>query len=69
MFDGVFVRLRWLRWQCVAGRGREQVLGLALPNINFQPQILIQCSGDEGEGFIDASSPAQQGNGNLVRGR
>ena len=37
--------------------------------INFQPQILIQCSGDEGEGFIDASSPAQQGNGNLVRGR
>ena len=48
MFDGVFVRLRWLRWQCVAGRGREQVLGLALPNINFQPQILIQSSIENG---------------------
>ena len=38
-------------------------------NINFQPQILIKCSSDEGEGFIDASGPAQQGNANLVRGR
>ena len=44
--------------------------------IKFQPQILIQCSSDEGEGFIDvraapeaARSLPQQGNGNLVRGR
>src|SRR6516165_8254049 len=44
--------------------------------INFQPQILIQCSSDEGEGFIDvrpapeaAGGAPQQGNGNLVRGR
>ena len=45
-------------------------------NVNFQPQILIQCSSDEGEGLIDVraepeatgGSP-QQGNGNLVRGR
>src|SRR5262245_59204960 len=41
--------------------------------INFQPQILIQCSSDEGEGFIDvraapeaASGPAQQSNGDIV---
>jgi hypothetical protein len=46
-------------------------------NINFHPQILIQCSSaGEDEGFIDvrATSEAagglpQQGNGNLVRGR
>ena len=45
-------------------------------NVNFQPQILIQCSSDEGEGFIDvraapeaAGGVPQQGNGNLVRGR
>jgi hypothetical protein len=44
--------------------------------INFQPQILIQCSSDEGEGFIDvraapeaAGGAPQQDNGNLVRGR
>ena len=44
--------------------------------INFQPQILIQCSSDEGEGFIDvraapeaAGGAPQQGNGNLVPGR
>ena len=44
--------------------------------INFQPQILIQCSSDEGEGLIDvrgapeaAGGAPQQGNGNLVRGR
>jgi Bacteriophage Sf6, terminase small subunit-like len=45
-------------------------------NINFQPQILIQCSSaGEDDGFIDvrATSEAagtlpQQGNGNLVRG-
>jgi len=44
--------------------------------INFQPQILIQCSSDEGEGFIDvraapeaAGGVPQQGNENLVRGR
>jgi hypothetical protein len=45
--------------------------------INFQPQILIQCSsaGDDEE-FIDISAAPeaaggapQQGNGNLVRGR
>ena len=43
--------------------------------LNFQPQILIQCSSDEGEGFIDvpaapeaASGPAQQGNGDAVPG-
>jgi hypothetical protein len=45
-------------------------------SINFQPQILIQCSSDEGEGFIDVRSTPeaarglpQQGNGNLVRRR
>jgi len=46
-------------------------------NINFQPQILIQCSSaGEDDGFIDvrATSEAagglpQQGNGNLVRRR
>src|SRR5262245_43560238 len=45
-------------------------------NVNFQPQILIQCSSDEEEGFIDVraapeatGSLPQQGNGNLVRGR
>src|SRR5262249_681744 len=44
--------------------------------INFQPQILIECSSDEGEGFIDVRAAPeapggapQQGNGNLVRGR
>src|SRR5262249_1427091 len=44
--------------------------------INFQPQILIQCSSDEGEGFIDVRAAPeapggapQQDNGNLVRGR
>ena len=44
-------------------------------NINFQPEILIQCSSDEGEGFIDvraapeaADSPPQQGNGNSLPG-
>jgi hypothetical protein len=42
MFDGVFVRLRWLRWQCVAGRGREQVLGLALPVCGFgNPSVAV----------------------------
>ena len=45
-------------------------------DINFQPQILIQCSSDEGEGLIDvraapeaAGGAPQQGNGNLLRGR
>ena len=44
--------------------------------INFQPQILIQCSSDEGEGFFDvraapeaAGGLPQQGNGNIVRER
>jgi hypothetical protein len=44
--------------------------------INFQPQILIQCSSDEEQGFIDvraapeaAGGAPQEGNGNLVRGR
>jgi hypothetical protein len=44
--------------------------------VNFQPQILIQCSSDEGEGFIDvraapeaAGGLPQQGNGNIVRER
>ena len=43
--------------------------------INFQPQILIQCSSDEGEGFIDvraapeaAGGLPQQGNGNSLPG-
>ena len=43
--------------------------------INFQPQILIQCSSDEGEGFIDvraapeaAGGAPQQGNGDIVPG-
>src|SRR5262245_54676583 len=43
--------------------------------VNFQPQILIQCSSDEGEGFIDvraepeaADSLPQQGNGNSLSG-
>src|SRR5262249_10470496 len=41
-FDGVFVRLRWLRWQCVAGRGRERVLGLALPVCGFgNPSVAV----------------------------
>src|SRR5215472_8661519 len=41
--------------------------------VNFQPQILIQCSSDEGEGFIDvraapeaAGGAPQQGNGDIV---
>jgi hypothetical protein len=45
-------------------------------NVNFQPQILIQCSSDEEEGFIDvraapeaADGLPQQGSGRLVRGR
>jgi hypothetical protein len=45
-------------------------------NINFQPQILIQCSSGEAKEYEElyvaseaASGPAQQGNGNLVRGR
>ena len=45
-------------------------------NVNFQPQILIQCSSDKEEGFIDvraapeaAGDAPQEGNGNLVRGR
>jgi hypothetical protein len=45
-------------------------------NINFQPQILIQCSSGENEGYEElyvaseaASGAPQQGNGNLVRGR
>jgi hypothetical protein len=34
--------LRWLRWQCVAGRGREQVLGLALPICGFgNPSVAV----------------------------
>ena len=44
--------------------------------INFQPQILIQCSSGENEEYEElyatseaASGPAQQGNRNLVRGR
>ena len=44
-------------------------------NINFRPQILIQCSSDEGEGFIDvraapeaAGGAPQQGNGDIVPG-
>ena len=42
--------------------------------INFQPQILIQCSSED-EGFIDIAAPSEaaggapQGNGNLVRRR
>src|SRR5262245_3663609 len=45
-------------------------------SINSQPQILIQGSSAEVEGFIDvraapeaAGGAPQQGNGNLVRGR
>src|SRR5262245_23405385 len=45
-------------------------------NVNFQPQILIQCSSEEEEGFIDVRAAPeavggapQQGNGNPVRGR
>ena len=43
--------------------------------VNFQPQILIQCSSDEGEGFIDVRAEPeavggapQQGNGNPLPG-
>jgi hypothetical protein len=32
-------------------------------NINFQPQILIQCSSGE---YEETSGPAQQGNGDIV---
>ena len=42
--------------------------------INFQPQILIQCSSGEDEGFIDVGAApeadggaSQQGNGSPVR--
>ena len=44
-------------------------------NINFQPQILIQCSSGENEEYEElyatseaAGGAPQQGNGNLVRG-
>src|SRR5262245_25885063 len=44
--------------------------------INFQPQILIQCSSGENEEYEElyatseaAGGAPQQGNGNLVRGR
>ena len=45
-------------------------------NVNFQPQILIQCSSGEDERLVELHAPSeaadgapQQGNGNLVRGR
>jgi len=45
-------------------------------SINFQPQILIQCSSGENEEYEElyatseaAGGAPQQGNGNLVRGR
>ena len=45
-------------------------------NVNFQPQILIQCSNGENGGYEElyatseaAGGAPQQGNGNLVRGR
>ena len=41
-------------------------------NVNFQPQILIQCSSGEYEELYAtpeaASGPAQQGNGDIVPG-
>ena len=44
-------------------------------NVNFQPQILIQCSSGENEEYEElyatseaASGPAQQGNGDIVPG-
>jgi hypothetical protein len=32
-------------------------------NINFQPQILIQCSSDEEEGFIDVRAAPEAAGG------
>ena len=37
-------------------------------NVNFQPQILIQCSSGEYEELYATPGPAQQGNGDIVPG-
>src|SRR5262245_39231868 len=38
-------------------------------NVNFQPQILIQCSSDEGEGFIDLRATSEAAGGAPQQGQ
>ena len=67
---------KWLAARLAPKKYGDHVQHEHKGGINFQPQILIQCSSDEGEGLIDvrgapeaAGGAPQQGNGNLVRGR
>ena len=67
---------KWLAARLAPKKYGDQVQHEHKGGVNFQPQILIQCSSDEGEGFIDVRSTPeaarglpQQGNGNLVRRR
>src|SRR5262249_9915812 len=67
---------KWLAARLAPKKDGDQVQHEHKGGDNFQPQILIQCSSDEGEGFIDvraapeaAGGLPQQGNGNIVRER
>ena len=66
---------KWLAARLAPKKFGDQVQHEHKGGVNFQPQILIQCSSDEGEGFIDvraapeaAGGLPQQGNGNSLPG-
>ena len=67
---------KWLAARLAPKKYGDQVQHEHKGGVNFQPQILIQCSSGENEGYEElyvaseaASGAPQQGNGNLVRRR
>ena len=67
---------KWLAARLAPKKFGDQVQHEHKGGINFQPQILIQCSSGENGGYEElyatseaAGGAPQQGNGNLVRGR
>ena len=66
---------KWLAARLAPKKFGDQVQHEHKGGINFQPQILIQCSGGENREYEElyvapeaAGGAPQEGNGNLVRG-
>jgi len=54
---------KWLAARLAPKKYGDQVQHEHKGGVNFQPQILIQCSSDEGEGFIDVRAAPEAAGG------